>query len=362
MKNSYIFYTDKLDREYLAVFEQIEMYVQSQNVDDDTKEERLGELLDIFLSAAERGDPVQKITGSDLEQFCKTFCSDFGVKTRLMFVLDWMRSIAKVMIFVSVLDLVFPEPDVMPGRDVSVWRHFSSLNISGYFIGIFVAGMVAMILNIVLRRIMFRRKRISMKVLKVVSAAGAVLGFVIIYGFLGANSINVIECPVWLVLGASCVYLGFYHVFRGRHIKREKVKFLDLVQEESRKEFPKEMEKKYEKARKKNLKKGKGELTLEAFLVKEEKSCDREEKMGLFYYILPLIVIASAFLSTWKMDGFDDGADAMIFVVINIVIQYTLMMGIWKICKVGIKERRDWVREKREEINREKDDEIWPLK
>lgn len=46
-----------------------------------------------------------------------------------------------------------------------------------------------------------------------------------------------------------------------------------MVQEESRKEFPKEMEKKFEKARKKSLKKGKGELSLEAFLDKEEKAC-----------------------------------------------------------------------------------------
>lgn len=270
MKDSYILYTDKLDKEYLAVFEQIEMYVQSQNVDDNTKEERLSELLDIFLSAAKTGKPVQKITGNDLEHFCKTFCSDFGIKNRILFTLDWMKSIAKVIVFVSVLDLLFPESDATSAGNVSVWEHFSSLNISGYLIGIFLAGMFAMILNIVLRRIMFRKKKISMKILKAVSTAGAVFCFVIIYCSLSFNRMKLFECPVWLLLGVSCSYLFLYHLMRGRHLKSEKVNFFDLAKEESHKEFPKEMEKKYERARKKNLKKGRGDLPIETFLDKKE--------------------------------------------------------------------------------------------
>lgn len=357
MKDSYIFYTDKLDEEYRAVFEQIELYVQSQNIDDHTKEERLGELLDIFLSAAKAGKAVQKITGNNLEQFCKTFCSDFGVKNRILFILDWIKSIAKVLIFVSVLDLAFPEPDGMAGGGKSAWEHFSSLNISGYFIGIFAAGILAMILNIALRRIMFRKKQVSMKILKGISAAAAVLGFAVIFFFLDLNSVKLFECPVWLVLGISCLYLCFHYVLRGRYIKRDKVKFLDLVQEESHKAFPDEMEKKYEKARKKNLRKGKGELPIESFLEKEEKECNRIKKMRFIYYVLPVIVIGSAFLATWKMDGFDGVMDAVTFLGINIVIQYTLMMGIWKIEKMGERERREWIKKKRNEISCEKDQE-----
>lgn len=353
MKDSYVFYTDKLGKEYLDVFEQIEMYVQSQNVDDHTKEERMGELLDIFLSAEKMGKPVHKITGNDLEQFCETFCSDFGVKNRILFVLDWMKSIAKVLVFVSVLDLLFPESAEVSGSGASAWEHFSSLNISGYFIGIFTAGVLAMILNIVLRRIMFKKKQISMKILKAASALTAVLGFVIIFYFMELNSLRLLNCPVWLVFGISVIYLCLHYLLRGRHMKREKVKFFDLVQEGSHKEFAEEMEKKYEKARKKNLKKGKGELSVGTFLEKEEKNCNRTEKMKCFYYILPLIVIGSAFLTTWKIHGFDGVTDAMIFIAVNLVIQYTLMTGIWKITWIGVKERREWIREKRDEIERD---------
>lgn len=55
MKDSYIFYKDKLGKEYLAVFEQVELYVLSRNVDESAIEERLGELLDIFLSTEAAG-------------------------------------------------------------------------------------------------------------------------------------------------------------------------------------------------------------------------------------------------------------------------------------------------------------------
>ena len=78
MKDSYVFYKDKLNEEYRTVFDQIEMYVISQNIDENTVEDRLGELLDIFLSAGESGKDVHKITGNDLEHFCKTFCSDIS--------------------------------------------------------------------------------------------------------------------------------------------------------------------------------------------------------------------------------------------------------------------------------------------
>lgn len=84
MRDSYVLYKDRLNDEYRIVFDQVEMYVLSQNIEDAAIEERLGELLDIFFSAMERGKPVSEITDTRLESFCKTFCSDFGVKNRIL--------------------------------------------------------------------------------------------------------------------------------------------------------------------------------------------------------------------------------------------------------------------------------------
>ena len=75
MKDSYVFYKDKLQGEYKDVFDQVEMYVNCENIDELTREDRLGSLLDMLLSAQESGRPVKKVVGNSIEDFCKMFCS-----------------------------------------------------------------------------------------------------------------------------------------------------------------------------------------------------------------------------------------------------------------------------------------------
>ena len=41
MKNSYSFYKDKLNEEYLPVFDQVEMYPITQTIDEPAREDRL---------------------------------------------------------------------------------------------------------------------------------------------------------------------------------------------------------------------------------------------------------------------------------------------------------------------------------
>lgn len=64
MRDSYIFYTDKLQGEYRETFDRVNMYVGTQGIDDDTREEHMGQLLDMMLSAQESGKPVKKVVGT----------------------------------------------------------------------------------------------------------------------------------------------------------------------------------------------------------------------------------------------------------------------------------------------------------
>lgn len=355
MKDSYVFYKDKLNKEYLAVFDQIEMYVLSQNVDENTSEERLGELLDIFLSAEESGKDVREITGNNLERFCKTFCSDFSAKHRMLHIAEWFRSIAKILAVISLLDIVSFLLDLEESSAADIWSTVSSVNISGYLIGILIAGTLGMTTNIVLRRIMFWSKRISMKLLRAASCAWAVAGFVIVFFILSSGSTDLPECPAWVVFLASCAYLLAYHLLWGRKVKRQKIRLFDLVYEDILKDMTKEMEKKYEKARRKNLKKGKGDLTLEAFLDREEKDCAKAEKIKYLYYILPVIVILAAVVPTYLAEGFDGISDGIIFIAILLVIEYSIMLGLWKVIRTGITARRAWLKATRDEIANRKD-------
>ena len=74
MRDSFILYTDKLKGEYLEVFDKIQLYVNSFDIDEDTREDQLGNLLDTFLSAQDENRSVYDITGKDIAAFCKSFC------------------------------------------------------------------------------------------------------------------------------------------------------------------------------------------------------------------------------------------------------------------------------------------------
>jgi len=104
-----------------------------------------------------------------------------------------------------------------------------------------------------------------------------------------------------------------------------------------------EMAKKYQKARNRNQRRGKGDLSFEAFLEKEKKSCDSIKKWKAYYYLLPLVIIAAAVGITFLLEGFDGPSDVMIFVGIQFVIQYLLMSGLWKIADKGALERKEWI-------------------
>lgn len=353
MRDSYMLYKDKLGKEYRTVFDQIEMFALSQNVDNAMLEERLGELLDIFIVSQEAGKSVSQITGNNIEQFCKTFCSDFNMKNRILHILDWFKSISKVLVFVSLLDLVFALLDAADGSDFDLLTCVSSVNMTGYLIGILISGIFAMITNAVLCRIMFRTKRISMKLLRAASCVGAILSFAVIFMLLGMDSIDLFHVPIWVMLTLSCFYLLFYHLLYGRKIKRQKLKFSDLVREEIRKDMSEEMAKKYDKARKRSLKKGKGELTFEAFLDKEEKECIKTEKLKWLYYLFPLILIIIFTAVTYLEEGFDSVPDAVFFVSILAAIEYPLMLGMWKLIHTGYAARLAWISEQRNENKNE---------
>lgn len=353
MKDSYVFYTDKLSGEYKEVFDQIEMYVNSQNADEIATEERLGELLDIFFSAEKSGKPVWQITGHNLERFCKAFCSDFGIKSHILHIVDWLKSIAWLLAILSLVDLVFPEEEAAGAGLAGILSIPISLNLFGYLVGLAAAGMLAMIANALLRRMMFRVKRVSIRGLRAAACLAAVLSFFIVLWFLDESRMNIIACPAWIVAAGSAAYLAAYYLLCKKRIKRPKVKFGDLVREEIQKDMAGEMGKKYEKARRKSLKKGTGDLTFEEFLEKEERECDALEKKKSFYYLFPIAVIAVVVLVMFWAEGFESISDLMIFVGVQMVIQYMLMSALWKAAYAGIVERRAWIQAKKREMEEE---------
>lgn len=347
MRESYMYYMDKLEGEYKKVFEQINMYVSTQFVDYTIQEERMSELLDMFLNAQASGKPVKKIVGNNVEEFCKVFCSDFGTENKIRHILDSVKSIAIFTFIMSLLDILILFIDFTSGEVVDFWGAFTDLNISGYLLGFAIAGVLSFIINLFIRKIMFKFKKISMNMLNGLTIVAMIVMFIIMMILMESSSTNFIKCPVWLLEGVSLAYLIFYYILnfkRVREEKKHKIYFGDMVKDEIKKDFPDTMQKIYDKKNKRNIKRGKGELTIEEFIEKQEKQCRLSDKMRFFYYLFPIAAVIVVLVIEILNGGFETVFDAILMIAILLAVEYPIMMFFRKIDKSNTTMTRQWIK------------------
>lgn len=349
MKDSYVFYKDKLNAEYKSAFEQVEMYVSFQTVDQTTSEERLGELLDIFLSAQDAGKPVQSIVGGNLEEFCKTFCSDFGVKNRVLLILDRLKSTAWLLAVFSLIDILLLLLDTADGGHPDIWHNVSSLNISSFFTAFAVSAVMFIATNAILSHVMFRLKRVSMSVFKAIVWIEAGISFAAMMLILENENIHLFDVPAWIVAAVSVLYLAIYYLLFGKRIKRRKVDFAEVVPNGIRRDLDVMLQKKIEKVNRKRLKKGLGERPIEEFIADEELACNRIEKQKPLYVILPIVITVIACIAGYLNGEFEGYAEMAFFAIVILVVEYFIMRGLWSVVKTSLKIKREWIKEKRRE-------------
>ena len=348
MKDSYLFYKDKLQGEYKTVFDQVEIYVNSQNIDELTCEDRLGSLLDMLLSAQEAGRPVQKVVGSNLEQFCKSFCSDMGPRNRIWYALDTLKTIAIVELIFAFFDLLGAD---WTGTDF--WSALSTTNASGLIFGFAACALIGYITNFVVRLLMFKSKKLNMNLLKCIVYFMTGVSFAAVFGILSADQLNFFPCPLWAVMVVCAAYLVFYFIFnhkRSVENKQPKVKFSDLVAQQSALNLDSIMEKRYQTLNKRSIKKGHGELSMRKFLDNEEKDCDKSDSLGWLFYGTPIVLTGLSLLTT----EFDTTFDLVLFLVMQLGIYYLFMHFSFKATKNTTAQKRAWIIAKRKELNIQK--------
>ena len=125
--------------------------------------------------------------------------------------------------------------------------------------------------------------------------------------------------------------------------------FINTDKSNFQNEYSKVMDKRFEKMRTRSLKKGKGELTLEAFLDNEERDCDRAKKILFIYYPLPTIATVLAYLYTSLIDGFGR-TNHIVYVCVLFILSSVIIFLYYKSSKKSIAYRRAWIEAKREEI------------
>lgn len=350
MRDSYMLYMDRLQGEYKDTFQKISTYVLSKNVDKDTMETQMGELLDTFLLAQEEERPVEKIVGNNLETFCKTFCSQFGWQNLIMDLIDRWKIFAWLFVVVGVTEIVFMIMDAVSGLEVDFWNYESTFNITGYIIGGVIIMGIEVIVNSITIKLLFKKKNVKnvMKTINAIQIATIVICFVIVFALLQSDTFNFIKLPAWILLVIGGTYLAAYYFFNKERVKerkKNKVSLFGMIKEEIEMdtdvEFQKGMQKTYEKKRAKMLRKGKTEWTWEDFIDYQEKDVQKAYKLKPLYDWLPVIItLPLGFL--WYLDnGF--GVSLIIYVVILFVVEFLLIKGMWKIVKSALDVKQSWI-------------------
>ncbi|MBE6586964.1 MAG: hypothetical protein E7647_00955 [Ruminococcaceae bacterium] len=341
MKDSYLFYKDKLKGSYISVFSEVELYVNSLYIDEPSKEERLLQLVEVFLTAQEEGKPAEKIVGRSVEEFSRTFCSDMGIRNKILRFLDSLKVFFIIELIFVILDLLFADYS-----KVSFFTATGEYDYGGLFLAILISVAISEACGMAVRAMMFKRKRLSLSAFRAVWYAAAAVSLGICLLIIFFSPFSEVSVPLWIV-GAVCLaFLVLYFILNHKRKKedgRKSIKMSDVMTNETDAAFANEMERIFESKNRKRAKKGKASLTWEEFLDMQEKECEKGEKTRLFYFLLPIPLCIIATLVT-EFEGF---VDVAVFVAIQLCVQYAVMMGMWSLTKNSIAMRRRWIESKR---------------
>ena len=361
MRDSYALYVDQLQGEYKDVFQQVETYVSTQNVDEDTVEAHMGELLDLFLNAQQEGKSVNRIVGDDMESFCKNFCSEFTWENKAMNIVERWKNVAWIILVLEGLDVVFLLIGGITAGDnlVELLMTESTFNLTGYVMGFVVVWFIYTIMDYITQKVMFKLKKgsVAKRIWDIVKVIVVIGCFFIIFAMMENESLRLLALPSWVLAGAAGVFLVVYYVINSKRIKERKahkISFWGMVQEEVNSDFPgefqKEMQKMFEKKNKKLLKKGKPEMTWKEFVDDREREIRKGLKWKVLYDWGPVIITIPLGVIEYLNSGF--GPDLIVYIVILFVCEFLCLKGVWKLLYSGFKTNIAWVDMERRRMER----------
>lgn len=341
MRDYYTFYVDKLTGEYRETFRGIEAYAVGISADDDTMEEKMNELLDLFLNAQEEGKPVQKLVGKNMEHFCDTYFSDITWKSRMLDFFDRIKSVAWWILVFSILDLVgavlFGDAGET-GATVAM-RDDDILSLVTIFLSTYILSRLAVL---EIRHLLFQTKKVSygaMWWIQVIS--GLVIGLLV---FLAVFHMSYeVSVPVWAEAIVCSVYLIFYYIFNSKRVaarKQEKTTLSAQIDQQ----YPQTMMDTFHSKNKWRRRLHRPELTMEDYVGQVEKSDRFYRKYGVFlYYIFPAAVVFVVTIAMVLFDQFETNGDILWFVMILGVCEYLIFIPLGKMAKSNSRRVKSWL-------------------
>lgn len=272
---SYQFNKENLKGEYLETFEHIESYCRTKLMSGQELEDRMGYLLDIFVTAQENNLPVSKITGGNVKDFCTAFMKDSRPAGLLNYIAELLKRISLVSVIVLVLSVLF---NLMVGTE-NIWESVmkSSENAVWIIFGAASGVIGEIISNTIIRSFIFKVKKYRAVYHKTVRGA---VNAVVIVGIIAAVMCKLkLNIPNGIIYVAGILYLLGFYIIRGVLNLKNGRKFFFSGIEYPRTSFSRivvtgmveEFRKMYVNENKKRAKKGKPAMTEEEFNKKLEK-------------------------------------------------------------------------------------------
>lgn len=319
MKSGYILLEDKLNQEYKAAFDQVEMYSETHLIGEDVVNDMMMELLDHMLEAQEAGLPVSDIVGDDVQNFAENFFSEYTAENRLKEVPGRIYRLAWVVFVFELVDwLIFCED----GEGL-----MGISDIGGYMIGIISAILIDSVVFFLIRPLVEKNKNMKPGVVNGILFALFIMMFVLACIFSNKYSLKVQR---WLPILLTGVYIGIFMTIRAvknyktygsvKAPKQETISFREGLSESMKDDLPKEWLKQYRKKNKKRARQGKDLMTNEEFMEQLDRQYNYRRNCLVNISIFSGCSII-AIIGTAIYGGFETTLDVFVFIGILIVIE-----------------------------------------
>jgi len=289
MKMNYAAMMTELAPKWREVFEKAVTYANLNNIDTSFADERLTDLFDLLVTAQSEDKSVRKITGGNIELFCKDYFSDYTPVERLKTLPKILFRLACIM---SVIELI----GVIGSCDKfsDIWDARS--NVAGYLIGIAVSVVFEIINIFVITPCMLRSKSTnnwtsaSLGIFILLFAGSIILASKLeLFSALTAPSVWLIICSVayaaiYFIVRSVWRYRNFGTIFDTRRRMEKELYFRSLNDANAEAGILKGWSIRYRRLSKK------GKVTEETFLDKVRSDTALTHKLNKLYFPLYAII------------------------------------------------------------------------
>ncbi len=300
---SYVFYKEKLKDDYLKAFDYVETYSMSIQVPEQENEEMLNNLLDMLYEAQENGQPVEKIVGKDLQQFCTDYFQDYTpVQNFFVGLMPYSFRVAVVVFIFSILEII--------GMEKNTPLFQATTDISGYLCGIIVGIITTLLVSAATRPLLLHWKKFTNKIYMAMTITIFVITLILSFTFWPEMHITV---PLFTTLLLSGCYIILYQLVKWiiryrktgtvRKSPEESYSLKDTLKatwdNENLKDDVLEMlVKTYHKKNARLARRGRETITPQAHTEKVRKDIRLRKYDKAFFILLFIIIIVTSSLST----------------------------------------------------------------